>query len=153
MILELTKDVQDRMMSCLAAAKRREIGGILMAEQIEPGSFRIIDFSVDDVTGTAAHFVRSTEHHHNALKEFFDRTGNDFSRFNYLGEWHSHPNHAPVPSSTDIHSMRELLREERNISFAVLLIIKRGWRQRLLCSATLFNKTAQPSNVQIVKKS
>lgn len=152
MRIELTKDVQNRMISCLASAKRREIGGILMAEQVEPGSFRIIDFSIDDVTGSAAHFVRSTEHHSNALEEFFARTGNNYSRFNYLGEWHSHPNHAPVPSSTDIHSMRELLREESNISFAVLLIIKRGWRRQLLCSATLFNKTEQLSNIQIVTK-
>jgi [CysO sulfur-carrier protein]-S-L-cysteine hydrolase len=152
MKLELTKEVRERMMSCLVSARRREVGGILMAEQVEPGNFRIVDFSIDDVTGSAAHFVRSTEHHRHALESFFARTGNDYSRFNYLGEWHSHPNHAPIPSSTDVDSMRELLREERNISFAVLLIIKRNWRGRLLCSATLFNKVENQSDIQIVTK-
>jgi len=150
MRIELTKDVRKRMMSCLANAKRREIGGILMAEQVEPGDFRIVDFSLDDITGSAAHFVRSPEHHHTALDAFFARTGNDYSRYNYLGEWHSHPNHAPFPSTTDILSMHDLLDEERSISFAILLIVKRGWWRRFLCTATLFSQGEEQSNIQVI---
>lgn len=150
MKIELTLDVKVRMMSCLIQAKRREIGGILMAEQVKPGEFKIIDFSLDNITGSAAHFVRSTENHCAALEDFFNKTGKDYSRFNYLGEWHSHPNHAPIPSATDITSMYDLVGEERNISFAVLLIVKRGWWRRLKCTATLFQKSADPSNVQVI---
>jgi integrative and conjugative element protein (TIGR02256 family) len=148
--VELTKDVQKRMMLCLARSKRREIGGILMAEQIQPGEFRVVDFSLDDLTGSAAHFVRSPDHHRAALDAFFARTGNDYARYNYLGEWHSHPNHAPFPSTTDLLSMHDLLDEERSISFAILLIVKRGWWQRFLCSATLFCKGLKPSKIKIV---
>jgi integrative and conjugative element protein (TIGR02256 family) len=137
MKIELTKDVQERMMSCLAKAKRREIGGILMAEQVEPGEFRIVDFSLDD-------------HHRTALDAFFARTGNDYARYNYLGEWHSHPNHAPFPSTTDILSMHDLLDEEGSITFAILLIVKRGWWRRFLCSALLFSQDEEPSNIQII---
>jgi integrative and conjugative element protein (TIGR02256 family) len=150
MKVELTKDVQKRMMSCLAKAKRREIGGILMAEQIEPGEFRVVDFSLDCITGSAAHFVRSPEHHRAALDDFFARTGNDYARYNYLGEWHSHPNHAPFPSSTDILSMQDLLDEERSILFAILLIVKRGWWRRFLCSAILFSQGEKPSNILVI---
>jgi hypothetical protein len=38
----------------MRGAGRREIGGILMGEQVAPDHFRIVDFSVDDTTGTAA---------------------------------------------------------------------------------------------------
>ncbi len=153
MKIELTKDVRARMMSCLAKAKRREIGGILMAEQLEPGEFRIVDFSLDDFTGSAAHFVRSPDHHRAALDAFFARTGNDYARYNYLGEWHSHPNHAPFPSATDILSMHDLLDEERSIRFAILLIVKRGWWRRFLCSAILLSQGEEPSNIQIITQS
>ena len=150
MKIELTKGVRDRMMLCLAKAKRREIGGILMAEQIEPGEFRIVDFSLDEVTGSAAHFVRSPDHHRVALDAFFARTGNDYARYNYLGEWHSHPNHAPFPSTTDVLSMQDLLYEERSIPFAILLIVKRVWWRRFLCSAVLFSQNQNPSEIQVI---
>lgn len=150
MKIEVTKDVRKRMLSCLAKAKHREIGGILMAEQLKPGEFRIVDFSLDDSTGSAAHFVRSPDHHRAALEAFFVRTGNDYVRFNYLGEWHSHPNHTPLPSAKDIVSMHDLLDEERSIQFAVLLIVKRGWWRRFFCSATLFMQGEEPSTIQVI---
>jgi integrative and conjugative element protein (TIGR02256 family) len=150
MIVELTKDVRKRMTLCLVKAKRREIGGILMAEQINLGEFRIVDFSLDDITGSAAHFVRTPEHHRAALEAFFARTGNDYARYNYLGEWHSHPNHAPSPSTTDILSMDDLVNEECSISFAILLIVKRVWWRRFLCTATLFRQGEELSNIQVI---
>jgi len=149
MRIELSKDVRRRMLECLAKVKRREIGGILMAEQLKPGEFRIVDFSLDDITGSAAHFVRSPEYHRAALEAFFARTGYNYARYNYLGEWHSHPNHPSRPSEKDISSMKDLLVEERSIPFVVLLIVKRGWWRRLLCSATLFNQREAPSTIQV----
>jgi integrative and conjugative element protein (TIGR02256 family) len=148
MQVELPKSVRNRMLACLSKARRREVGGILMAEQVAPCKFRIVDFSLDNLTGSAAHFVRSPEHHREALEDFFARTGNDFARFNYLGEWHSHPNHEPVPSPTDINSMYELIGEEKNISFAILLIVKKAW-WKLKYSATVFSLAESPACIQI----
>jgi len=153
MKIELTRDVRKRMLSCLAKAKRREIGGILMAEQIKPGEFRIVDFSLDNFSGSAALFVRTPDHHRAVLDAFFVRTGNDYARYNYLGEWHSHPSHYAYPSTTDIRSMHNLLDEESSIAFAILLIVKRGWWRRLLCSATLFRHGEEPSNIQVLVES
>ena len=149
MKIELTREVRSRMLTGLKKAKRREVGGILMAEQVKPGEFRVVDFSLDDSNGSSDHFVRSPEHHCIALNDFFSRTGNDYTRYNYLGEWHSHPNHRHLPSATDIQSMKDLLDEEESISFAVLLIVKRGWWSRLLCSATLFRQGVAPSSVEV----
>lgn len=138
------------MARALAKAGSREIGGVLMAEQLEPGTFRIVDFSIDSLTGSAAHFVRSVEHHEKTLNEFYEKTGADYSRFNYLGEWHSHPNHVPLPSSVDIASMEQMIYGERNIPFAMLLIVRKGWWRRIMCSATLFQQNCAPEPIEII---
>lgn len=148
MILALPREVRKRMQKAVRRAGRREIGGVLMAEQLAAGHFRLVDFSVDSQSGSAAHFVRSVEHHQDALSAFFERTGTDYERFNYLGEWHSHPNHLPVPSGEDVRSMLGLIQGERDIPFALLLIVRAGWR-RLACSATLFMRGASYSPVAI----
>lgn len=119
-----------------------------MAEQFAAGHFRLVDFSIDSESGSAAHFVRSVQHHQDALSAFFERTGRDYERFNYLGEWHSHPNHLPVPSKEDVQSMLRLIEDERDIPFALLLIVQADWR-RLACSATMFTRGASCSPVAI----
>ena len=150
MRVEFPKPLCERMRKSICAARRREIGGILMAEQLEPGSFRIVDFSVDPITGTSAHFVRSIEHHQQVLADFFEKAGSDYSRFNYLGEWHSHPNHPPVPSSVDVRSMTDLVNGERKIPFAALLIVRaRIWR-RMECSLTLFQQNRPPEGATLI---
>lgn len=149
MRLEIPKEVRSRLHEVIAKAGRNEIGGVLMAEQLEAGRFVLVDFTVDSRTGTAAHFVRSVEEHDAALQAFFARTGSDYARFNYLGEWHSHPNHPSTPSVKDALSMLDLVQGERGIPFAVLLIA-RVRRRRLAVTATLFQHDAGPEPVALV---
>jgi [CysO sulfur-carrier protein]-S-L-cysteine hydrolase len=148
MKIAMPRDFRKRLHSVVRKAGRCEIGGVLMAEQIEPGNFRLVEFSVDRLTGDTAHFVRSVEDHQAALSAFFGRTGADYERFNYLGEWHSHPNHLPIASREDAQSMEGLVNEERNIPFAVLLIVRVGWG-KFSCSATLFERGAESTSVSI----
>ena len=138
------------MLSLLRAARSREIGGILMGEQLAPGRFRLVEFTVDRQTGGRAHFVRDAAAHAQALQDFFRRTHADYSRFNYLGEWHSHPCFPPIPSLPDEESMRDLVHGERDIDFAVLLIVQARWRKRIECSATLFRRNTGPAPVTIL---
>ena len=150
MRLAIPADQIRRFRGVLRRAGRREVGGVLMAEQIAAGDFRIVDFSLDAESGSAAHFVRSPEHHGAALDAFFARTGSDYTRFNYLGEWHSHPRFPVVPSIADAKSMTALVHGERSISFAVLLILRLRWFRGLECSATAFAKGRRPSVVQVI---
>ncbi|WP_037500439.1 Mov34/MPN/PAD-1 family protein [Sphingomonas jaspsi] len=142
------KPLRKRLRRELARAGRVEIGGVLMAEQLAPGEFRLVDFTVDRQQGSAAHFVRSVEEHQRALEEFFERTGHDYARFNYIGEWHSHPNHSPVPSREDVASMESLVHGERDIPFALLMIFRTRWCG-LALSATLFERTGPPRPVSV----
>lgn len=151
MKVEITGGVRASLRRTLRTADHREIGGVLMGEQIEPGYFRIIDLSIDNETGSHAHFVRSPKAHAEALDAFFQRTGNEYDRFNYLGEWHSHPRFSVMPSAQDVESMFELVHGERNIEFAVLLIVRLNWWRTINCSCTLFRRGFNPSVVEILE--
>jgi hypothetical protein len=98
---------------------------MLLAEQLKPGRFCIIDFSVDSFSGSHTGFRRDLQAHQNGLDEFFRRTGRDFQRFNYLGEWHSHSSFSVHPSTQDINTMTEIVENQSSrITFAVLLIVR-----------------------------
>jgi [CysO sulfur-carrier protein]-S-L-cysteine hydrolase len=149
MRLEIMREVLMRMKVHLREAGRREIGGILMAEQIEPDYFRIVDFSVDTKSGGFAHFVRSPEHAQAAMAAFYERTGSNYERFNYLGEWHSHPSFPAKPSTEDVASMVELVHGEREIHFAVLIITRLRFWGALECSACVFARNELPVSVPL----
>jgi hypothetical protein len=58
-------------------------------------------------------------------KRSYYRTQHDYTRFNYIGEWHSHPSFTPVPSRCDDNSMREIVQDPKvGANFVVLLIVK-----------------------------
>ncbi|MGO1425184.1 MAG: Mov34/MPN/PAD-1 family protein [Halomonas sp.] len=151
MQVDITDHIKDKLRRSLRSAGHREIGGVLMGEQIAPGHFRVVDFSVDDKTGGRAHFVRSSEAHAEALNAFFLETDHQYGRFNYLGEWHSHPRFSVTPSAQDVASMIDLVEGERGIDFAVLLIVRLRWWRRISCSCTLFRRNFNPSSVDILE--
>ncbi|MCA1407892.1 Mov34/MPN/PAD-1 family protein [Ensifer sp. IC3342] len=145
----LPRSLQERMCADLASAGLREIGGVLMARQIEPGQFEIIDFSIDELTGERAHFVRDHAFHNKALDDFFERTGCDYGNYNYLGEWHSHPELPVCPSITDLRSMENLVNGERAIPFAVLLIVRSDSPYELRVTATFHQRGVWPQPVDL----
>ncbi len=150
MQLEFAQAVKSRLKGHLLAARRMEIGGVLMGEQIAPGHFRIVDFSVDTKSGDSSRFIRRPEHHREALDAFFAKTEADYSRFNYLGEWHSHPSYEARPSHQDVAEMRTLVEEEDGIPFSVLLIVRTRWCIKLDYSALLFQRGGHIQEVSFV---
>lgn len=137
------------MKNAMRRAGAREIGGILMGEEVEAGRFLIVDFSLDELSGERAHFVRDAKHHGEALQHFFELTGHDYQRFNYLGEWHSHPGFPPRPSVTDLMAMQDLVDGERGIDFSVLLVVKLTFFRRFAASMSLHRRALQPEAVDL----
>src|SRR5580704_563434 len=124
MKIEQVPELEKRFRAALRKADRREIGGMLMAEQLAPGHFRIMDFSLDALSGSRVRFRREPETHQKVLDEFFRRTGQDYQRFNYFGEWHSHPSFPVHPSLEDVATMTDIVEHgSSTITFAVLLIV------------------------------
>lgn len=134
----------------LAAARRREIGGVLVGEHVEHETFRVADISVQRSGGSNVHFVRDPAQHRDFLDKFFEGSGRDYQRFNYLGEWHSHPTMLALPSLTDCHTMANLVADPAvGANFAVLMIARlRPWLG-LQLSATAFRAGTPPDAAQL----
>ena len=133
----------------LKTAGRREIGGLLFGEHIGGVVFRIVEVSVQRNGGTSAHFVRDPVLHREQLEAFYSRTGDDCSRYNYLGEWHSHPSFLATPSGEDEATILELLDEADFKPNFILLLIVRSDRSSLSMSATAYAKNLAPASARI----
>ena len=97
--LSLPRDQIEELHRELEIAGRREIGGILMGEQLAPSHFRVTEMTFQRQGGVFARFVRNARLALVALQQFFTRTGHCYQRYNYLGEWHSHPSFEPRPAA------------------------------------------------------
>ena len=147
--ISLPYAIRGQLRTLLRRAGAREIGGILMGEQIAEDHFRVVEFSVDETNGNAVHFNRNPEHHVAALDSFFRRTGADYRRFNYLGEWHSHPSFTVVPSREDLLSMQDIVEGSDNFPFAALLIVRLRWYVMLEAGSFMFMPHASPEQVSL----
>ena len=122
--LVLPRDIQAELLAALRSAGKHEVGGVLMAAHVGPDRFEVRDITVHK-RGAIASFVRRIEDALGRLQAFFSRTGNQYTKFNYIGEWHSHPMFAPEPSRTDDMSMHQIADDPKvGANFVVLLIVK-----------------------------
>jgi integrative and conjugative element protein (TIGR02256 family) len=133
--LILPPEVVNTLLVVLRKAGEREVGGILMGEHIGPNEFKVLEITVHRRGGIAS-FVRRIEEALGKLNSFFYRTDHDYRRYNYLGEWHSHPLFEPMPSTTDDMSMLQIVQDESvGANFAVLLIVKLNQNEQLVGTA------------------
>jgi proteasome lid subunit RPN8/RPN11 len=109
MRLLMSPSVAQRLTKVLHQRGVTETGGILMGEHISPDEFRIVNFTVQRSKGTFASFLRMPRMHLRQLERFFKKTERDYRKYNYLGEWHSHPSFSICPSSPDIRAMQALI--------------------------------------------
>lgn len=129
--LEVTNVIQ----GALRKAGRREVGGILMAEHTALNEFKVQEITVHR-RGAIASFIRRIEDAIGRLRVYFERTGHDYTRFNYLGEWHSHPSFEPLPSLKDDMSMLQIVQDQAvGANFVVLLVVKLNSEGQLMGSA------------------
>jgi hypothetical protein len=139
MILLMPKTIADRLSAALASGGTREVGGVLMGEHVGGDTFRIRDITVQLKGGTFARFVRLVEHIVGPLAGFFRSTNHDYTRFNYMGEWHSHHSFALNPSQTDDDTMFEILADPLlGARFVILLLAKLDAANELRCAVTVY---------------
>lgn len=124
---------------------------MLFAEQLAAAHFRVMDFSLSVHSGSRTTFTREPELHRQALNDFFCRTGHDFTRFNYLGEWHSHPSFSTHPSLDDIATMTDLVENNKGITFAVLMIVRLRFQFWIEYTFTVFARGAAPMTSHAVR--
>ena len=137
--LNLQRDQVEELHRELEIAGRREIGGILMGEQLAPSHFCVTEMTFQRRGGMFARFVRNARLALVALQQFFTRTGHRYKRYNYLGEWHSHPSFEPRPSDTDNVSMIDVAcHQNTGANFVLLLITRLAENDQLEASVTVY---------------
>jgi len=106
-----------------------------MGEHLGGERFRVVRVTVQRSGGNQVCFIRNPRHHQGELEKFFEETGRDYTRFNYLGEWHSHPGFEPIPSGADVQIMQSIVEDpEVGVHFLVLMVCRLGvtGRQRVI---------------------
>ncbi|WP_430423322.1 Mov34/MPN/PAD-1 family protein [Methylibium petroleiphilum] len=133
----------------LRLAGANEIGGVMAGEHLADGKFLVKDLSVQR-SGTISSFARDPVQHRKYMRRFHLLTGNNTERFNYLGEWHSHPSFLALPSTPDLRTMQaEIEDREQTASFLVLLVIKLGRDGGLIGSTHAFRRRYLPIRVNL----
>jgi integrative and conjugative element protein (TIGR02256 family) len=143
MQLILPREIREQIENALREAGRREIGGILMAEHIGENSFRVRSLTIQRRGGSFATFLRVVEAFLTPLRNFFRQTGYNYTRFNYIGEWHSHPSFVPTPSETDHRTMLSIINDpQTGAFFVVLLIVKLDENEEFVGTVTVYQPDA-----------
>lgn len=125
MRLKIPNDQIMALHEALTRAGTDEIGGQIFGEQLAPSNFLAAELTFQKRRGTFSRFIVDLLQAARDALQFFDRTQHRYARFNYIGEWHSHPSFDVYPSVTDVETMRELVRDpDFKGRFAVLMITK-----------------------------
>ncbi len=96
-----------------------------MGEHVAHEEFRVVDLTVQLQVGTISRFVRAVASFVTKLAAFFQRTEYRYKKYNYLGEWHSHPLFELQPSWDDFQTMRDIIDDsEVGANFVVLMLTK-----------------------------
>ena len=124
-----------------------------MGEHVDKAKFRIVDLTIQKQFGNALFFLRLVRDAVESLKKFFKQTGYNYRKFNYLGEWHSHPTFSPMPSRQDIQSMQEIVTDsDTGANFAVLIIVRLKTLQEIEATATVFLQDGQFFECELIKE-
>jgi len=87
-----------------------ESGGVLLGRYIINSKDTIIDListpQLNDVSSPVK-FIRNKEEHQNIVDEAWKESG---GTCNFLGEWHSHPEEIPSPSTIDIRNWKSIIK-------------------------------------------
>lgn len=101
----------------------REAGGVLLGRHLLHTSDIVIDEITEPMSGdrrSRFEFRRGQKSHQRRSDEVWEASG---STCVYLGEWHTHPEPDPTPSSTDLNDWRRRLRTDAFDGDALYFII------------------------------
>lgn len=151
MRLLLPLNIQEQLRKFLSHAGDNETGGILMGQHIAKNEFRVLEITRQRGGGSFAFFVRSIKGFIAPLKQFFTRTKHNYTEFNYIGEWHSHPSFELLPSLADCESMQSLVEDPSvGATFVVLLLVRIGKAGKLEASSVVFLPRHSPFSIEAV---
>ncbi|MBK9945529.1 MAG: Mov34/MPN/PAD-1 family protein [Kouleothrix sp.] len=123
-----------------------EAGGVLLGRFIQGTSDIVVDDATTPGNGDAASrftFRRSRRRAQVIIEQAWRESG---GTRNYLGEWHTHPENDPSPSSTDIANWLRIVEKARYEQKSLFFVIV-GLRSIFIWEALRSSKIFQLSNI------
>ena len=101
-----------------------EAGGLIIGTMEAGSQLTITDITTPQLSDHRFpfHFFRSETSHQEKMDKLWKESG--FRKL-YLGEWHTHPEPYPHPSSVDISEWKKIASKKQNSSWMLFLIIGR----------------------------
>ena len=103
--------------------RKPEAGGILLGREIVDSKDIIVDSISTPLPGdkqTRFSFFRNAKHHQKIIEKTWHESK---GTYNYLGEWHTHPEPLPSPSSTDLKDWKRKLKQDQFYSDYLYFVI------------------------------
>jgi integrative and conjugative element protein (TIGR02256 family) len=100
----------------------KEYGGIFVGNYSEDRATALVTDTIlpKQYKNSGFQFKRSSDYLNKKLKTLYEESKGEIF---YIGEWHSHPNGAPKPSSTDLKAMAEIAISDKVTVDTPLLLI------------------------------
>jgi len=149
MKLRIPPDQAARLCTALERAGRNEIGGQIFGEKLAQSDFRATDVTVQKRRGTIAKFLVDIVQAARDAMRFYDRTNHVYTRFNYIGEWHSHPSFDVRPSRTDVESMRQLVLDSSFQGLFAVMVIVRLDGEEISAAGWVFSPSGTEEPIQL----
>ncbi len=119
-------EILDAMRKTALSAKPQETGGTLVGHYSEDHRVAYVTGALEAKTGARkerARFYRPPDDVDGQLARTYEESG---GLTHYLGEWHTHPEAAPIPSPTDLSTLRGLARSRSVATDTPFLLILGG---------------------------
>jgi len=127
----------------------KEIKGAFYAKQNNDESFSIDGLFVSEYIGTNFFCkLLIDKRYRDFEKRYFKERNYEYKKYNYIGDWHSHPEFACIPSLYDINEANDDLKKS-NANFVVQFIFKLE-DGVLIGSAFLFNKKFSSEKINLI---
>ncbi len=120
----IPKEITLRLIKQISKYSPLETKGALFAEDLGNDTFKIDEVYLEPKPGTTT-FVKLYINHEYVTfqKNYHKLRNNNFSKYNYIGDWHSHPLFECYPSSYDVSEVEKDMKQS-NAIFLVQLILK-----------------------------
>lgn len=115
--------------------KEKETGGMLLA-RISESEVRIVEATKAEKRASISRtlFKPSLSRKRKIVQEAFE------AGLHFVGEWHTHPERDPTPSSIDINSMKDSFRRSRHELNRFIMVIVGNRKEKLSLSITLHSE-------------
>lgn len=151
MTIEIPKPISELLKRELEVMNQNETRGSFFAERVNGALFKVNDVYFSKKRGTFS-FIKMLigDEYKKFQKNYHKKYFFEYEKYNYIGDWHSHPSFSCLPSSYDIAEAIDDFKKS-NANFIIQIIIKIE-NDKLVGNAFLYDKYNIASEIELIIK-